>query len=230
MDQSKDVPFKKISPNPFSKQKLLGIVVIIILIGAGIFLFWKLIFNDENNNEGGQKRFQDYEWNSKEDKNKYAEADWKEITTSRLAGFSAEGEITEKKSSECQSSETNFLRGEGGLCRTGFWLELKKGDVNIKIDSPEKLKEVFSPLDSEAEAISFLVTSTSDLQINYDIPIGQVLVIDDGYLIQLVQKNTYGCGYHVPTGVIFKVSKLGEVESIAYEKVKPSTGPAVCID
>lgn len=229
MEQTKDASLKKTSPRKFSKRKLVGILIIVFLVAVGIFLFWELSLKGENN-KTGPNMFKNYEWNSKKDKTDYAEAIWKEITTSKLAGFSAEGEISEKKSSECQDSETNFLRGEGGLCRTGFWLELKKGDAIVKIDSPEKLKEVFSPIESEAEAISFLAVSSSDLLINYDIPEGYLLPIDDDYLIQVVQKNTYGCGYHVPTGVIFKVSKLGEIESIAFEKEKPSMGPAVCID
>jgi hypothetical protein len=103
----------------------------------------------------------------------------------------------------------------------------------VRIDSVEKLKNRFSPIDNEAEAVSFIAVTNGDLKIDATgVPEGHTLPIDNGFLVQLVHNNTFGCGSHKPTGIIFEVSKVGEVQRVAFEKQKPPKPgePVLCVD
>ena len=124
----------------------------------------------------------------------------------------------------------SYLRIEGGLCGVGYWLEDSNG---MRIDSKEKLTTRFAPIENETEAVSFVAVTRGDLKIDATgIPEGHTLTIGDGFLVQLVYNNTFGCGNHEPTGVIFKISQSGEVLRIAFEKQKPPKPgePILCAD
>ncbi len=178
---------------------------------------------------GGITSFGDYQWDDQALKVKYSGTSWNKIATNRLAGFDSTT-ITEKRTTEpCGNWQSgNYLRIEGGLCRVGFWLEDSTG---TKIDSPQKLTSRFAPVENEAEAISFVAVTQGDLKVDInDIPEGHSLVIADAFLIQVVGKNTFGCGSHQPTGIIFKVARTGDIQRIAVEKEKPSSGPILCAD
>ena len=117
------------------------------------------------------------------------------------------------------------------FCYTGLvWSAILQ---NERIDSKEKLTTRFAPIENEAEAVSFVAITQSGLKIDANgIPAGHTLAIGDGFLVQLVYTNTFGCGSHEPTGVIFKISKNGEMLRIASEKQKPPKPgePVLCVD
>jgi hypothetical protein len=169
----------------------------------------------------------DYTWEDQTLQEEYQDALWNKIESGRLKGFSTS--FTEKKTEGCGAQDKNeYLRIEGGLCRVGVWLEDTQGN---KINSVEKLKETCAPIESEEEAISYLSLMRSDLKIGEsDIPQGHSLTITDGFLIQLVYKNTFGCSNHKPIGYIYKVSKNGDFEQVATEQVDETTGPQMCVD
>ena len=173
----------------------------------------------------------DYQWDYSNLESQYSNISWNKITTYRLAGFSPNTALTEKRAEGCEARDGgNYLRVEGGMCSVGFWLEKADGE---RIDSLEKLASNFSPVENEAEAVSFATITNSDLEIDDSgIPEGHVLAISDGFLVQLVHKNTFGCGSHEPTGVIFKVANNGNIQRIANEKSKPPLHgkPELCVD
>lgn len=173
----------------------------------------------------------DYQWENTTLQSQYSSLLWNKITTNKLAGFSPKTSLTEKKTEGCEGrGDGSYLRTEGGLCGVGYWLEDSSG---TRIDSKEKLAARFAPVESEAEGVSFIVVEQSGLKIDTSgVPAGHTLTISDGFLVQLVYTNTFGCGGHEPTGVIFKISKNGEVLRIASEKQKPPKPgePVLCVD
>ena len=189
----------------------------------------------DNTNTGGttmkEKIVGDYQWDNVNLQSQYSDSSWNKILTYKLAGFLPKTSLTEKKTEGCSGrGSDSYLRVEGGLCGVGYWLEDSSA---TRIDSKEKLIARFGPVENEAEAVSFITVMQGGLQIDPSgIPTGHTLTVSDGYLVQLVYKNTFGCGSHEPTGVIFKISQNGEVLRIASEKQKPPKlgEPILCVD
>lgn len=167
---------------------------------------------------------------------------WNKIATNKLAGFSPKIALVEKSTEPADRNskehckepatvlrrESSYLRVEGALCGEGFWLEDSSGE---KIDSFEKLLSRFGPIETEAEAVSFVGSTKEDLKINRNgVPEGHTLIIKDGFLVQVVYQNTFGCGSHEPSRVIFKVTRTGEIQKIDSEASKPAKGPTLCAD
>ena len=212
---------------------IIGVVVIAAIVGGGIYWCQNIKFKKDINNEKFTqgKITGDYQWKDTTVQSQYSKVSWNKITTSRLTGFSPNISLTEKKTEGCDNAYADsYLRMEGGLCGIGFWLEDSSGN---KIDSREKLLDHFAPIDNEAEAMSFIAITQGGLKIDESgIPEGYTSIVNDGFLVQLVYNNTFGCGNHKPTGVIFKISKNGEINQIASEKQKPSKPdePVLCVD
>jgi len=185
--------------------------------------------------------FSVYEWTNSSLKSQYANVVWSTITTTTLEGLTQSVDfygtrpnlsLREKKSDNCGGWNISYLRKEGGLCIVGYWIEIEN-EMGLKIDSKSKLVARFAPVENEAEAVSFVALSESNLKKNSNgIPEGHVLRIPGGFLVHLVYTNTFGCGVHEPTGVIFQVSQAGEITKIAYEKLRdPRPGERVlCVD
>ncbi len=173
----------------------------------------------------------DYQWDDLNLKAQYSNISWNKITTYKLSGFSPNTALTEKRTEGCEGrGDGSYLRVEGGMCGVGYWLEKSNGD---KINTLEKLVSNFAPIENETEAASFMAIMQADLKIDASgIPEGHTLTITDGFLVQLVHENTFGCGSHKPTGVIFKITNGGDIQRIASEKEKqPLPGePVMCVD
>ncbi len=173
----------------------------------------------------------DYQWDDQSLRIQYSNASWDKIATYKLAGFSPNTALTEKRTEGCGGRYNgSYLRVEGGMCGVGYWLEKTNGE---KLNSLEKLVSNFAPIENEAEAVSFAAVTNGDLKIDESgIPEGHVLAISGGFLVQLVYNNTFGCGSHKPTGVIFKVTNDGNIQIIASEKQKPPLPgePVMCVD
>ena len=256
MDQKN--PQLNILPLSRLASTLIAVVVTALVVGASIYWWQDVKFTKEVNGLqqtigklkeqiivfGGipeideptnsvestkEKILGDYQWDNAIFQTQYQNVLWDKITSDKLAGFSPKTVLTENKTKECEGRDGgSYLRVEGGLCGIGFWLEDSSG---VKIDSIEKLTNRFAPVESEAEVVSFIVVTQGDLKIaTSGVPEGHVLAITDAFLVQLVNKNTFGCGGHEPTGVIFKISKSGEILKIAKEEERPSDGPISCID
>jgi hypothetical protein len=239
---------------------LVSVILTALIVGGGIYLWQDMKFNKEiselqqtigklnekiislgetpkviETNNGGtgikEKVAGDYQWENAAPQSQYPNALWNKITTHKLAGFSPKISLTEKKTEGCGGrGDGSYLRTEGGLCEVGYWLEDSNG---AKIDSKEKLASRFAPIENEAEAVSFIAVTQPDLMIDTTgIPSGHTLTTSDGFLVQLVYKNTFGCGTHEPTGIIFKISNNGELQRIASEKQKPPKPgePVLCVD
>ena len=171
----------------------------------------------------------DYQWDDLGLQSQYSDALWNKITTSKLDGLSPRIPIVEKNTGECgKIGSDSYLRIEGGLCGVGYWLEYLSGE---RIDSKEELTLRFAPIENEAEAASFVAVIRSGIKINSgDVPEGHTLIIDDGFLVHLVDLNIYGCVVHEPTGIILRVTRNGEVTKVASEKQKPTTQLVPCVD
>ena len=189
---------------------------------------------DKTNTEGASNKEKisgDYQWDDMGLKSQYSDAYWNKIATHKLSGFLPKISLIEKSTEGCGGwTNGSNLRIEGGLCSVGYWLEESNG---ARIDSKEKLVSRFAPVENEAEAISFVSVTQGDLRIDTSgIPTGHTLSTSEGFLVHLVYQNTFGCGTHEPTGVIFRISRKGEFSTVAYEKPKsPKPGePILCVD
>jgi len=172
----------------------------------------------------------DYTWN-KGTENLYKDVSWNPITETKLSGLALTDKITENKTEKCISDyELPYLRTEGGMCGIGYWLEINENNVVTKVDSLEKLKAKFAPIDSELEAMSYVAVVTGDLYIYQDVLKGNTAGVEDGYLVNLTHNNTFGCGQHEPTGAVYKVTKEGTIENMAFEKEPLSLKPEMCVD
>jgi hypothetical protein len=229
-----------------SKYKFLvvGTVAIVILIAVTVsvqrYFFSSPVTKIETPSENqlkigidnDEKLSGDYSWGTAAGPNKkqYEKADWQVINYSVLEGFSSELKAVEKKSDGCQGDFKSVLRLEGCLCQKGYWVEISQNGKAESITTESKLKTLLLPIDSEEKAVSLVVMTKRDLVRSNGIPTGRVLAIEDGYLVQLLENNTCGCNTHVPTGVIYKVNKSGEVGQVAAEVVKSTGSPEFCVD
>ncbi|MDD4901747.1 MAG: hypothetical protein PHE24_01290 [Patescibacteria group bacterium] len=212
---------------------LVGVVVVAVLANLGFYWYQRTKYKKEiiPLNFIGEKVAGDYQWTDTTLEAKYAKVPWDKIIATKLVGLSYGGPLVEKKTDGCGASDGgDYLRIEGGLCATGYWLEDSNG---TKIDSKEKLAARFAPIKSETVAASYVAVTQSSLVLDEDgIPAGNTLTITDGFLVQLFYGNAYGCGTHQLTGVIYKVSSSGEIKQIAAEKEKPPQPgePIICVD
>jgi hypothetical protein len=180
--------------------------------------------------EVNQPAVKNYTWISEQNKIDLAKISWNKIEATRLAGFNYKTNVAELKNEAC-GGEGHYLRTEGGMLRTGYCFSFKDGAVTKIIDSVAKLKEVFAPVNKEAAAVSFVAVMASDYKIDGDVMQGYSATVDDGYLVRIIQQNTFGCGNHKPTEAIYKVSKAGDVQLLAQEvPSQGSSGAQVCVD
>lgn len=180
---------------------------------------------------GFEKLTGEYIWTDNSMKSLYQNALWNPITTTRYEGFTPKTNLTEVRTEDCRDAPyTNSLRTEGGICQVSFWIE---DDIGHKYDTLAELIENFGPVDTNAEAVSFVASTHRDLVINTDGKIqGLSMQVDGGYLVQVTRQNTFGCSNHIPTGMIFFISTEGEMSLIATEKPAPPTTnePFICAD
>lgn len=226
----------------------MGVIVIIFLI----LIVFGYLFIGYDNTEQRQLEIQtginnaatsmdSYKWESKVNKDLYKTAVWHKIEFSRLSGLASLGEVVEnadycdmQRKVECPDYNTmtdKYLRREGfWMQQRLYYLEMIKNGETREIGSLAMLKRLLAPIDSEMEAASLIGVTTSDLMISqYDILEGHTATIGDEYLVQVISNMTFGCGDHTPVSAIYKVTKDGEIENIAYKKVA-EPGPKSCVD
>jgi len=223
-------------------------IIIIVAVAVIAVAFWWLVFFQERglekyfsplppvqntNINKDEKLSGNYSWGTAAGPNQeqYKNAVWQAIAASTLAGFPPTVHAVENHTDHCGGmAGASYLRREGCMCLTGVWVEITKNGQIEKIDTETKLKGVLFPIDSAQKAVSLMVLTTRDLQINHGIPAGHTLAVDGGYLVQVVENNTCGCSVHQPAGAIYKVTASGAVTPVAAEIVPPSDDPEVCVD
>lgn len=178
-----------------------------------------------------------YVWYSKTDEIRYAGVLWNKIIISKLDGLTPKLAVSEKRiklsddhSGPLPGSFTRFLMTDGGGDGAGYWLEVYDNSLVNRIDSLDKLKEVFGPVDSEAEAVSFVGATTRYVKAEENGNIeAYTAIVSDGYLVRVMLIGTRVCGNiksnSKQSSVVYKVSKSGDIQEVASE-----AGPMMCIN
>jgi hypothetical protein len=174
-------------------------------------------------------------WRSPEEGARWAGGPWRPIATGRLAGLAPGAGAGWEKRERCQgdavAGEPGCLRRDGGLVCFCAWLEVPgRGPVR----SAEALRAAFAPVESEAEAVAFVAAQVPDLAPagGVDTLAGATRAVEDGFLVQVVRQNTFGCGSHEHTAVVFQVTRAGELVEVAAEPTRPRApgAPRICVD
>lgn len=228
------MPNAQLKEKTFKILRWSGLTILVGLILVVALGFAKKTYRDTNAR---------YEWQGENSEEKYKDVVWKKITEGRLNGLvSSSNAVMEKeiacywdeKSCRLISKEDEYLRIEGWLfSRYYYFLVATKDGETLTIKSLEGLKKFFAPVDSEAEAMSFIGVTGRDLKKNErDVLVGETAVIDDGYLVKVVKNNTFGCGRHDPQKVIFKITRTGEIMVTAVEILPPPSkyDLGTCVD
>lgn len=243
-------------------RRFLKVVFILTLLIAGIAVYFLLT------RDAYEWTSADYKAQYKKILKEYPDT-WQRITTTRLGGFTpnpttphedftGRGEVVPRltlsekhtgnpygsnaENCEGYDPDVDYLRTEGGLCRVGYWIEANDGTATSRLDTFDDLWEIFNPIGDAAEAVSFVAAAADDLKVSGEgIVEGYTTEVSGGYLVQVVRKNTFGCGSHEPTKVIYKVSRTsavaeesgdaGIVVRVAREKKPPpGSGQRLCAD
>ena len=228
------------------------LIKVLIVVGASLLLI--VIVKPQNyikisDSSPAEKKIFDtsqYEWQDKNDAEKYKNATWNTIKESRLSGLTSVGDIIVEKEIACYWSEEpclslilkedEYLRVEGGLGSRYYFLEVTKNGETQTVKSLEELRKFFAPVDNEIKAMSFIGVTENDLRSRLNngeyTLVGEITMIDDGFLVQVVKNNTFGCGRHDPQRVIFKITKAGTIAVIAVEMLppEPENTPHACVD
>ncbi len=170
----------------------------------------------------------DFVWTNSVLKAKYASRKWNTIQTKNVDGFSPKASLVEMQTQVPVNKKFNSLKYyfNGSTIATSYYLEDEQGK---KIDSKEKLFERFGPVDSEEEAVSFLAVQSFLVYATTSVLMGSTITTDDGYLVQVVFNDSWGCnGSYLPYGIIYQVGKDGVIEKVAEEKKKKSSVPKPC--
>ncbi len=164
-----------------------------------------------------------YRWSQPEGES-WARSGWLPITGTRLAAI---GGVREEKT-RCTSPEQPCLRREGGLLCHCITLV---GAGGTSIATADQLVRAMGAIDSAAKAADVVALLERDLAIEGGHLAGHVRALDDGWLVQVVRRNTFGCGNHKPTGVVLRVSKDGQRAAVG-EEPEPPVDPKLrmCVD
>jgi hypothetical protein len=149
---------------------------------------------------------------------------WNQIVTTTIGGFDKKFGFTEyviepfSYSGDENEVET-YLRREGGL---GSWFyNLRTGD-GVDVNSIDELLALIGKIDSEAEAASLVYMTIPDLLVRDGMLVGNTYELQDGsYLVQVTNKNTFGCGSHDSTKSIYLVTRDGKIDLYMSELEAP---------
>jgi hypothetical protein len=137
----------------------------------------------------------------------------------------------------------NCLFHSGGMVLFCYGLVVKSGDTLILIDTEEKFREVFAPIESEQEAVSYVAYLTRAYP-KYDIekkfryrtfvsnfPSTYARRVDDGYEVLLHDKKVFGCGPHPYYYKLFNVTKAGKITLLKTVRMfEDPKEDALCVD
>jgi hypothetical protein len=134
-------------------------------------------------------------------------------------------------------------QSEGMFCGCRNYV-IVKDDKPILIRSKEELKEIFTPVDSYQEALSYAIVMTGNfpvLDTDYfqekftyfisDLNTTNVRETQDGYYVTLFDYETFGCGEHPYYIVTCSVTKDGQVKETNRKKAfKDPDEDSLCRD
>jgi hypothetical protein len=130
-----------------------------------------------------------------------------------------------------------------GMIMTCNSMVVKSHGTLVLIDTEEKFREIFAPIDSEQEAVSYVAYLTRTYP-KYDIekklryrtfishfPSTYAKQVEDGYEVLLHDKKVFGCGPHPNFYSLFKVSKAGYINLLKTVKMfEDPKEDALCVD
>ena len=160
---------------------------------------------------------------------------WNKIYTTTIGGFDEKFGFTEYVIEpfpyEGEKNEVKtFLRREGGL---GSWYYNLRTKDGLDVNSKEKLLDLIGKIDSAAEAASLVYMTVPDLLVKDNILIGNTYQLPyGGFLVQVTNKNTFGCGFHDHTKSIYYVTEDGEVSLYVSElgREYDENDAVLCVD
>jgi hypothetical protein len=170
----------------------------------------------------------DYEFKAPEAKARCSQTAWTRINWDRLAGIESSLRAEEKFSEGC-SSHGIGIRIEGGFCNQSVWIEIGAPPARRKLTTKPQLQALLSPVNSAAKAVTLIAVTERDLKNDSGLLFGYVAADGDDFFVQAVRHNTFGCGRHIPTGVIFSVTRDGAASEVAAER-EPANYSGWCID
>jgi hypothetical protein len=139
--------------------------------------------------------------------------------------------------------DKSFITQDGGIIYACRCLVINKNGKFILIDSQEKIKEYFAPIQSKEEAISYLSLSTHSYPI-YDFKFVKenfefkktilnktyVDSLTDGYKVHLFEKLVFGCE-HPYFEVVYELKQDGTfIEKSRKEIFRDPKENGLCID
>ena len=123
-----------------------------------------------------------------------------------------------------RGEKDRYLRREGGIAGVYYWLE--DGDGN-EIRTAEALGQWAGGVDSSTKAMLFVHALIADTRVF------AAARTDEGYLVFALDKQTFGCGTHVPRRMLYRVTLNGEIEPVAEEDVPvmpQDRSMMICVD
>ncbi|MEI8013010.1 MAG: hypothetical protein WCI27_11140 [Candidatus Omnitrophota bacterium] len=141
----------------------------------------------------------------------YTSGKWETIICDRLSGFKENIALKWCSWFSATASIPRCENGKGTFCSNersylNCYLEYSDGR---QIHSFDELKVALSPVFSFQQAVSLVMFLPGELE-----PDGQVMVLPDGFLVKVRQKNEYGS-----LEMLYKVSRSGNVAKVACETI-----------
>jgi hypothetical protein len=168
-------------------------------------------------------RLDGFAWSTLEGE-QWSRSGWRAITMTRGQTLGGAREVE----GPCANPLVCLRREGGRLCRCVTLLIADR-----RIARVAELRQIAAPLDTADEAADFIGMLEADLLMDNGRLAGHVREIDDGWLVQLVRRNTFGCNDHQPTGFVVRVGRGGEgVQEVGSQRPAPSNPrrPFLCVD
>ena len=135
------------------------------------------------------------------------------------------------------------LRMSVGLMGIWYSVVAKMGDSLVLMDTEQKFKDVFAPIESEQEAISYVAYLTHtyprytiEKEARYRVyasyfPAAHAKKVNGGYEVLLHDKKVYGCGPHPYFYKVFHVTDGGEIKLLQTVRMyeDPKEDP-ICVE
>jgi hypothetical protein len=130
-----------------------------------------------------------------------------------------------------------------GMLAVCYSLVAKQSDTLVLIDTEEKFRKTFAPIDNEQEAIGYVAYLTRTYP-KYDIskklryrvyssqfPSTYAKKVNGGFEVLLHDKKVFGCGPHPYFYKLFKVTDSGEITLLKTVKMfEDPEEDALCVD
>lgn len=147
----------------------------------------------------------------------------------RLFGLETARRKVREISANAGSTDKQYLRREGGKAGKIVWLEVREDGKVENLRTMDAVRKEFKPITTVEAVFALLSVQTSDLVLNTEGKVvGHMLPLKGGYLVNVFKANTFGCGWHEPTGALYFVRYDGTVDLLAEQRLAP--GGTTCVD